>query len=169
MVQIVKGSDTYTEEFKMKAVNPDGVLFRFLPNITSIDKRMAFVNGTIEAILNPPKRERRQVTIADAEEKTTELRDALLIYMDGTMMKHYTPREVSEEEVDFEIFSGMLTAIQGFINSTFDSQKGFKTLRRPPSSSTRLSHQSRWSFSSAADRAMFFLTLSVRAVSACPW
>ena len=104
MVEIVKGSEKYTEGFKMKAVNPDGVIFRFLPNITKIEKRMAFINETVETILHPPKRKRRKVAIAGAAaQKKTVIRDALLIYMDGTMMMHVSSKkegEGDEEELD---------------------------------------------------------------------
>ncbi len=35
MVRIVKGSEQYSKSFKMKAVDPDAVLFRFLPQKTN--------------------------------------------------------------------------------------------------------------------------------------
>ena len=49
-IQIVKGSDTYTEGFKMKAVNPDGVLFRWLPNVHTPEKRREFVQQAFKRI-----------------------------------------------------------------------------------------------------------------------
>ena len=49
-IQIVKGSDTYTEGFKMKAVNPDGVLFRWLPNVHTPEKRREYVQKAFQRI-----------------------------------------------------------------------------------------------------------------------
>ena len=128
MINIVKGSETYSKGFKMKAIDPRYVVFRFLPGITDIDKRREFHIDMFEQILNPVK-ERKQAVIVGGDEKKSELREALLIYQDGNLMWHMSPQQRLKEEMDLDIFSAMLTAVQNFIGGTFKEEKGFKTLQ----------------------------------------
>ena len=127
-ISIVKGSETYTKGFKMKAIDPRMVRFRFLPGITDLDKRREFITSVFDQVLNPVK-ERKEAVIVGGGEKKNELREALLIYQDGNLMWHKSHQQRLKEEMDLDIFSAMLTAVQNFIGGTFKEEKGFKTLQ----------------------------------------
>jgi hypothetical protein len=49
--------------------------------------------------------------------------DVILIYNDGTMLAHATRRIVPD--LDTDLFSGMLTAIQDFVKDSFKDEKEF--------------------------------------------
>ena len=50
--------------------------------------------------------------------------DLFLIYLDGTLIKHISPKTEIKDSMDKDILSGMLTAITDFIKDSFSEQSG---------------------------------------------
>jgi hypothetical protein len=62
--------------------------------------------------------------VAAAKEKTSQamIDDVFLLYRDGILIKHETRR--LKPDIDTDILSGMLTAVQSFVKDSFRSEEG---------------------------------------------
>ena len=63
-----------------------------------------------------------EVTARVAEERETALEDVFLLHRSGLLLKHYTRR--LRPNIDSDILSGMLVAVQDFIKDSFRGEGG---------------------------------------------
>src|SRR3989454_11412620 len=69
------------------------------------------------------REEKAQTERQEAEaEKNTRIEDIFLLHRSGLLLKHYTRR--LRPNVDSDVLSGMLVAVQGFIKDSFRGEQG---------------------------------------------
>ena len=124
----MKGSESYSKSFKTQAAEKKSDNFSFVPGVTDLSKRREFFANLFEEVLHPPKERREAVIVGDQKKTVTEYREALLIYQDGNLMARVSAQQREEDEMDYDIFSAMLLAVQNFISTTF-KEGGLKTLQ----------------------------------------
>jgi len=84
----------------------------------------AAIGGTLLIVVRRlGVRGKPEVPVAAAKpESTATIDDVFLLYRDGILIKHETRR--LKPDIDTDILSGMLTAVQSFVKDSFRSEEG---------------------------------------------